>query len=1040
MSLEIAHSSLAWPPPDHVMDPPGAGARIIANIAQKKIGQTLSRVTQRDDVRIGVLLEDATSDSTQAPIAVVCEFKRRADPRDLAEAQRLCWNFSAAPALFTVEPGLIRSWTCCEPPVDPNQRRTSSPELLDATFRAEDFASATERTASSALHWLNLLHGRLFRQQPKRFNRENCADRLFLNNLRQLRHVLIDEQSLDIDTSHDLLARLIFIQFLFDRKDSQGRAALNSDLLRRLHEEQIIITPATNLSEILTSKPDTYRFFSWLNQKFNGDLFPSDAVETGAESELAREMRIVEPQHLDTLSSFVAGQLEFQTGQHSLWPQYSFDTIRLEFISSIYETFLSKSRKRSEKAIYTPSHVVEFVLDSVLPWNSTEWDLRILDPACGSGIFLVKAFQRLIHRWRLAHPGEDPKAEVLRRMLERNVVGIDLEEHAVRTAVFSLYLALCDEIDPKYYWQQIRFPKLRHNTLLARDFFSMSSGSHSREVTLDGFDLVVGNAPWGKNSLTEAALTWCTAHKWSTNYNDIGPLFLAKGSEHMTTNGKVSFLQPSTLLFGTGSNADDFRRRLFSEFDVLEVVNLSALRFGLFAEATGPACVITYSTRSECSDLIQYISPRATKTASDNYRIRIEPGDVHTVYREEAINEPLVWSVLRWGHRRDLALIRKLSRFTSLAQHESAKRVSTSSGIIRGDRKKALNNIVGRPILESEGFPPDVFLELCGTDLPINQDPSVHSKGSTDFGPFELPQLIIKKGFQQAAHRFRAALVTEKSILCSDSYVTVHGPSSILRTAAAVYNSSIAIYFLFLTSSRLGTYRPAVLQRELLNMPLPERLITIDRRTKTFNNLDVAVRQAWDLKESEWAIIEDRVQYTIQDFFEGAESAGRLPTSRVDAPNEESTPNEVAVFCEYLIRVLKAVFGSRVELSATIFAELEGHAPLAVRMVAIHLNHAEPGIRTVRSSSQQLSQELRGFEQRSKQDEAAGILFSPKIVRWYDFVNHNGTKVPTVFLIRPDEVRFWTRTEALQEGDEVSEDLLRLTNTLGIEAPRGPVK
>ena len=40
-------------------------------------------------------------------------------------------------------------------------------------------------------------------------------------------------------------------------------------------------------------------------------------------------------------------------------------------------------------------HLVDFVLDQVLPWRGTDWNLKILDPACGSGVFLVKAFQRL---------------------------------------------------------------------------------------------------------------------------------------------------------------------------------------------------------------------------------------------------------------------------------------------------------------------------------------------------------------------------------------------------------------------------------------------------------------------------------------------------------------------------------------------------------------------------------------------------------------------------------------------------------------------
>jgi hypothetical protein len=82
-------------------------------------------------------------------------------------------------------------------------------------------------------------------------------------------------------------------------------------------------------------------------------------------------MAVVKPEHLKLLSDFVSGRLQLKTGQWSLWPQYSFDAIPLEFISSIYESFLSADH-RKKGAVYTPAHVVDFVLDSVLPWNGSE--------------------------------------------------------------------------------------------------------------------------------------------------------------------------------------------------------------------------------------------------------------------------------------------------------------------------------------------------------------------------------------------------------------------------------------------------------------------------------------------------------------------------------------------------------------------------------------------------------------------------------------------------------------------------------------------
>src|SRR5690606_33138058 len=145
----------------------------------------------------------------------------------------------------------------------------------------------------------------------------------------------------------------------------------------------------------------------------------------------AREQELVKPHHLALLAEFIRGDLDMPTGQGCLWPIYSFDVIPLEFISSIYETFVTERAAR-DGIFYTPPHLVDFVLDQVLPWRGTDWSLKILDPACGSGVFLVKAFQRLVHRWKQAHPGVTIKVEVLRRLLTDNLLGVDKDPHAVR--------------------------------------------------------------------------------------------------------------------------------------------------------------------------------------------------------------------------------------------------------------------------------------------------------------------------------------------------------------------------------------------------------------------------------------------------------------------------------------------------------------------------------------------------------------------------------------------------------------------------------
>ncbi len=162
-----------------------------------------------------------------------------------------------------------------------------------------------------------------------------------------------------------------------------------------------------DLGSILADKDEAYKFFRWLNEKFNGNLFPGKGrTPAEREAEWQKEMEHVKPSHLKTLADFVSGKL--RGPQRVVWRLYSFDVIPLEFISSIYEEFVT-----TKGAHYTPGYLVDFMLDEVLPWGGSQWALKILDPACGSGIFLVKAYQRLIQRWKNSNPGQKPSNGIL---------------------------------------------------------------------------------------------------------------------------------------------------------------------------------------------------------------------------------------------------------------------------------------------------------------------------------------------------------------------------------------------------------------------------------------------------------------------------------------------------------------------------------------------------------------------------------------------------------------------------------------------------
>ena len=111
------------------------------------------------------------------------------------------------------------------------------------------------------------------------------------------------------------------------------------------------------------------------------------------------------------------------------------------FLGDLYQD-LSEAARKKYALLQTPVFVEEFILDRTLEPAVEEFglsDFRIIDPACGSGHFLLGSFHRLLDRWLRKEPGTNVE-ELARRALE-SVHGVDVNPFAVAIARFRLLLA-----------------------------------------------------------------------------------------------------------------------------------------------------------------------------------------------------------------------------------------------------------------------------------------------------------------------------------------------------------------------------------------------------------------------------------------------------------------------------------------------------------------------------------------------------------------------------------------------------------------------
>jgi len=1021
--LDRIHRELGWPAASEILQPSGAGPRMFAELVRRKLQIPLGRIQKKARVQVGILSRNHKEDVTDPPLAIVCEFSHPVSAETIYEAHRLAWNFSHSPMLITLEPHQIRAWTCYENPVTFQSDEEMGSEIREVrTHISERMALADQ--AVKALHWVELITGRFFQRFDERFRRDRCADRLLLGNLREVRKRLTGEQNLDEDVCHDLLARIIFIQFLMDRKDSSGKSALSESKFAALHKDGILSGCHTDLESLLLNYDDTYSLFHHLDERFNGDLFPGSGRDRKhRKEEWIREEEHVSEAHLHTLADFIGGRMDFQKKQGLLWRHYSFDVVPLEFISSIYEEFVSKKKKKRSGTVYTPPHLVDFILDGVLPWNDTNWDIKILDPACGSGIFLVKAFQRLVWRWKAANP-QKPGSPILKRILTNNLFGVDKDEHAVRVASFSLYLAMCDEIDPKYYWSQVKFPPLRGHTIIASDFFAEDVPGFRSEEDAGTYHLVVGNPPWGDTTVGDSDITRWKDEGWEPANKNIGPIFLPKAAALVKDRGIISLLQPSGLLTNNSGTAARFRRKFFERFKTEEIVNLSVLRFGLYQRATGPSCITTFSPEEPDGEPFPYIVPKELKTIDDHLRILIEPDDIHLVYHDDAATHPILWSAFAWGGHREFVLINRLNRNTTLLSLWKQNSISKRQGIVRGDRRRENPGILNLRILKATRLPQGTFLCLDTQSLPKNDDPYVHSRESADYSAFSLPQLIIKQGWQADSRRFEAAMVKSRhdGIICSQGYISIHlkrGTKAILETICLVLNSCFATFYLTLSSGRMATFIPTATMKDLMRIPLPEICPNLLDEVSDYDELDERVREAFGFSDIEWALIDDLFNYTLPDFKGNADSPGRLPTRPLKSEDNENFLKDYAAYC---LRVLKAGFGEDKHISATIFSEKENER-LPVRVVAIHLDDIKDNKISVEKYANIKLRDMLLKWDRMLSSGSGSVLYQ-RTGKVYDVVTRGKKRVPTAYLIKPDRRRYWTRSAAIRDADSIAADIM----------------
>ncbi|MBU1733661.1 MAG: N-6 DNA methylase, partial [Verrucomicrobia bacterium] len=431
----------------------------------------------------------------------------------------------------------------------------------------------------------------------------------------------------------------------------------------------------------LCEQPDIYaRFMSGLcrkaDQKYNSGLFHfqkepgvSDAPDT-LTPRLTVDDKALKP---------ILQSLYFEHGS-----PYHFGVLPVEILGTVYERFLGKvirltaghQAKVEEKpevrkaggVYYTPAYIVNYIVHNTigkqiegkspadLAGGKTTPPFRVLDMACGSGSFLLGAYQFLLDhclKWHQANLSkkhakavyQNAKGETRltiaerKRILTTHIYGVDIDRQAVETTKLSLLLkALEGENDTTLSQQMTLFheralPNLSlnikcGNSLIASDF-SMVPEDLVRVRAFDwptqfpdamkdgGFDAVVGNPPYRREldykELMDEIAKASIGREYRSPRMDLWYYFVHRGLELAKPSGLLSYIVNAYWVSGTG--AEKLISTLRDSAHIEEIFFLGKLK--VFQNVSGQHMIIRVSNQhnSDATILIKLAEDGMDQTA-----------------------------------------------------------------------------------------------------------------------------------------------------------------------------------------------------------------------------------------------------------------------------------------------------------------------------------------------------------------------------------------------------------------------------------------
>lgn len=493
---------------------------------------------------------------------------------------------------------------------------------------------------------INVMNGSLnqYAKNKKEINENETVDKDFLKTLEQWRNVLATNIALNNPLLEDfqlnysvqqIIDRILFLKIAEDRN----------------------IEPTNQLRDVAKKGKvyeNIFMLFREADQRYNSGLF--DFKKDALTPTLKIDNKVLKENIIKELYD----------------NYYDFSIIPVEILGYVYEQFLGKvivynpleKAKTGEKigvniqekpevrkaggVFYTPQYIVDYIVENTIgKWikNKTPEQitkLKIVDPSCGSGSFLLGAYNYLLlyhldyyqqnppkqngKNYQIITPEGTLSTVVKKQILLNNIFGVDIDDQAVEVTKLSLLIkcleneTLASVKNQMGMFKERVLPTLDHNilcgnSLVSPDFYEGSlflTAKEQRKVNVfdwkqgfpnvfkeGGFDIVIGNPPYGANFGDEVKKYVKNHYPTSDIELESYLLFIEKAIYLLKTEGLLGYIIPNNLFTNVRYNKT---RELILKTSIEKLLDLGS---NVFNQASVDTCLLIFNKLFKDNNIIK---------------------------------------------------------------------------------------------------------------------------------------------------------------------------------------------------------------------------------------------------------------------------------------------------------------------------------------------------------------------------------------------------------------------------------------------------